>query len=97
MLPRQLSHIISTNPSAESDDRLLVTHFQDRVINIKKAFQKQYGYKQAKGMAKMLGALKMNLVGRHHSGIDDCVNILRIVERMVEDGWVPEVKQEPWR
>lgn len=93
MLPRQLSHVISTNPSAKSDEGLLATHFQDRVINIKTAFQKKYGYKNAKGMAKMLGALKMNLVGRHHSGIDDCGNILRMVERMVEDGWVPEVKE----
>ena len=43
-------------------------------------------------MAEMLGALKMDLVGRHHSGIDDCGNILRIAKRMVEDGWVPEVE-----
>jgi ERI1 exoribonuclease 3 len=92
MLPRQLSHIFSTNPSAGSDDRLLVTHFQDRVINIKTAFQKTYGHK-GRGMANMLRALKMDLVGRHHSGIDDCGNILRIVKRMVDDGWVPEIKQ----
>ena len=94
MLPQQLSQIISTNPSAESDDLLLVTHFQQRVINIKKAFQKKYGHKRAKGMAEMLKALNMHLVGRHHSGIDDCGNILRIVKRMVNDGWVPEVKPE---
>lgn len=92
MLPQQLSQIASTNPSAESDGRLLVTHFQKRLINIKKDFQVKYGYKHAKGMAKMLGALKMDLEGRHHSGIDDCGNILRIAERMVDDGWVPEVK-----
>jgi len=94
MLPQQLSQIISTNPSAESDDLLLSTHFQQRVINIKMAFQKKYGYKNAKGMAKMLGALNMHLEGRHHSGIDDCGNILRIVKRMVDDGWVPEVEPE---
>jgi len=94
MLPQQLSQIISTNATAESDDRLLVTHFQERVINIKTAFREKYGYKHAKGMAKMLGALNIRLVGRHHSGIDDCGNILRIVKRMVDDGWVPEVKPE---
>ena len=91
MLPRQLDHIISTNPSASSDDHLIATHFQGRVINIKTAFQKNYKYKHAKGMDKMLKALKMELLGRHHSGIDDCGNILRIVERMMDDGWVPEV------
>lgn len=94
MLPQQLSQITSTNPSAESDDVLLSTHFRRRVINIKTAFQAKYGYKHGKGMAKMLGALRMDLVGRHHSGIDDCGNILRIAERMVDDGWVPEVKPE---
>ena len=94
MLPQQLSHIISTNSSAESDDLILSTHFQQRVINIKKAFQKKYGHKRLKGMAEMLEALDMRLVGRHHSGIDDCGNILEIVKRMVDDGWVPEVKPE---
>jgi len=94
MLPLQLSQIASTNPSAESDNRLLATHFQERVINIKTAFRQKYEYKHARGMAKMLGALKMDLEGRHHSGIDDCGNILRIAKRMVDDGWVPEVKPE---
>jgi ERI1 exoribonuclease 3 len=93
MLPQQLSQIISTNPSAKSDDRLVVTHFQERVINIKRPFQKQYN-RNGKGMAKMLGALKLTLEGRHHSGIDDCGNILRIAKRIVDDGWVPEVKPE---
>ena len=93
MLPQQLSQIASTNPSAKSDDGLLGTHFQQRVINIKTAFQEKYGY-NGKGMANMLRALKMDLVGRHHSGIDDCANILRIAQRMVDDGWVPEVKPE---
>ena len=94
MLPQQLSQIISTNPSAESDDRLLVTHFQERLINIKSAFQKKYGHKRARGMKGMLGVLKIGLEGRHHSGIDDCGNILRIAKRMIDDGWVPEVKPE---
>ncbi|KAF9650514.1 exonuclease RNase T and DNA polymerase III [Thelephora ganbajun] len=94
MLPRQLSQIMSANPSAKSDDRLLVTHFQERVINIKTTFQGKYGYKHSKEMAQMLGALNIHLVGRHHSGIDDCGNILRIVKRMLDDGWVPEVKPE---
>lgn len=92
MLPQQLSQIISANPSAEADDLLLSTHFQQRLINIKTAFQAKYGYKKGKGMAEMLGALRMDLEGRHHSGIDDCGNILRIAKRMVDDGWVPEVR-----
>jgi len=93
MLPQQLSKIVSKNPSAESDELLLSTHFQ-RVINIKTAFQKQYGCRRAGGMKHMLGTLKLPLVGRHHSGIDDCGNILRIVKRMVDDGWVPEINPD---
>jgi hypothetical protein len=34
----------------------------------------------------MLKHLKMDLVGRHHSGIDDCRNLARIVIRLIEDG-----------
>ena len=37
----------------------------------------------------MLTTLKMDLEGRHHSGIDDCKNIGRIATRMLEDGWRP--------
>jgi len=90
MLPRQLSHINSTNPSASSDDRLLVTHFQQRLISIDVAFKEYYGSK-ADEIKPMLGELGMDFVGRLHSGIDDCENILRIVKRMMDDGWVPEV------
>jgi len=40
----------------------------------------------ASGMAECLKKLKLPLVGKHHSGIDDCKNIAAIVKRMVEDG-----------
>ena len=39
-------------------------------------------------MAGMLSELKMELVGKHHSGIDDCRNICRIVQRMIQEGCV---------
>ncbi|PIL31593.1 hypothetical protein GSI_06295 [Ganoderma sinense ZZ0214-1] len=61
----------------------------NRWINVKKSFQQQYGLKYSKGMAGMLKHANMELEGRHHSGIDDCKNILRIVQRMREDGWKP--------
>ena len=88
MLPRQLSHTNPTNPSAHSDDLLLVTHFQDRLISIEVPFQHHYE-SSADEIDEMLKELEMDLVGRHHSGIDDCGNILRIVKRMMDDGWVP--------
>eukprot|EP01090_Pellita_catalonica_P021082 TRINITY_DN7800_c0_g1_i1.p1 TRINITY_DN7800_c0_g1~~TRINITY_DN7800_c0_g1_i1.p1 ORF type:complete len:208 (-),score=26.70 TRINITY_DN7800_c0_g1_i1:9-632(-) len=47
-------------------------------INIKKCFD-QFYKKRARGMAGMLKDLGIPLTGRHHSGIDDCRNILKIV------------------
>lgn len=58
-------------------------------INIIKSFQKHYRRSKGAGMAKMLRKLKIPLEGRHHSGIDDCKNIARIVMKMQADGWEP--------
>jgi inhibitor of KinA sporulation pathway (predicted exonuclease) len=54
---------------------------------VKKAFGKLYG-RRTNGMLDMLNRLNLELEGRHHSGIDDCKNISRVVQRMLEDGWV---------
>ncbi|KAI8981292.1 ribonuclease H-like domain-containing protein [Trametes punicea] len=62
----------------------------NRWINIKKSYQWFYGLRYAKGMDGMLRHARMTLEGRHHSGIDDCKNILRLVRRMRQDGWKPE-------
>ena len=45
--------------------------------------------KRGLGMVRMLNMLGLRLVGRHHSGIDDCRNIARIVQRMIQAGWTP--------
>jgi ERI1 exoribonuclease 3 len=53
-------------------------------INIKKVFPAKYyseeviKSKRLPGMAEMLNCLKMELIGKHHSGIDDAFNIARI-------------------
>jgi len=54
-------------------------------INIKLLFAEFYKTKE-KGMAGMLKDLGIELTGRHHSGIDDCRNISKIVKRMIQDG-----------
>eukprot|EP01125_Pyxidicula_operculata_P006093 TRINITY_DN2122_c0_g1_i6.p1 TRINITY_DN2122_c0_g1~~TRINITY_DN2122_c0_g1_i6.p1 ORF type:complete len:263 (-),score=37.42 TRINITY_DN2122_c0_g1_i6:523-1311(-) len=59
-------------------------------INIKKIFEKTYKSK-ATGMASMLNGLKIPLEGKHHSGIDDCKNITKIVKKCIEDGAVLDV------
>eukprot|EP01095_Lingulamoeba_sp_RSL-Kostka_P006235 TRINITY_DN194_c2_g1_i1.p1 TRINITY_DN194_c2_g1~~TRINITY_DN194_c2_g1_i1.p1 ORF type:complete len:210 (-),score=47.29 TRINITY_DN194_c2_g1_i1:650-1279(-) len=54
-------------------------------INIKKVHQKHYKKRKQLGMAKLLKYFNLELVGRHHSGIDDCVNISRILVEMLND------------
>lgn len=49
-----------------------------RWINIKKPFSQRLN-RPAAGMAGMLNSLGLVLEGRHHSGIDDCKNIAKIV------------------
>lgn len=73
-LPRELNNKKIKNKEAYS-------HF----INIKDEFE--YFYKnKAYGMDGMLKYLKLTLDGKHHSGIDDCRNISKILIKMVEDG-----------
>ena len=50
-------------------------HFQ-RWANVKEVFRQHRGSKPG-GMVEMLRALGLDLVGRHHSGIDDTRNIAR--------------------
>lgn len=71
--------------------------FAERWINVKRAFQDVYCIRSKKGlgMVRMLDISGLELVGRHHSGIDDCRNIARIVQKMIQDGWQPTV--EAWR
>lgn len=37
----------------------------------------------------MLQHQKLTLEGRHHSGIDDCYNAVRIAQQMIKDGFDP--------
>lgn len=85
MLPAQLalSAIDGVDPSGD----LLPPY--NRFINIKDAYRKHYRLRYNNSMLAMLQGLKLELEGRHHSGIDDCKNILRIVRKMREDGWKP--------
>jgi len=84
MLPSQAS--ISNTPSTSIH---LDARFR-RWFNMKVQFRLTYPDKgQNGGMGYFLNALRMKLEGRHHSGIDDCKNIARIVRRMRDDGWEP--------
>lgn len=58
-------------------------------INIKRGFEKVYGASKSGGIPQMCEALKIEMKGRLHSGIDDCENIAQIILQMRTDGWVP--------
>jgi len=75
-LPRELS-----NKSLKTKD------VYKSFINIKEEFKKFYKTK-AYGMEGMLKFLNLSLDGRHHSGIDDCRNISKILIKLVEDGHI---------
>jgi ERI1 exoribonuclease 3 len=84
MLP--LQHAFS---ASEDSSLLPMDPIFQRWMNIKTAFKKHYQKSHPKGMKSMLNQLKLGLEGRHHSGLDDCRNISRIVRKMQEDGWEP--------
>jgi len=62
------------------------THFR-RWINIMDEFRRFYRMRP-RGMVGMLEQLNIVLLGRHHSGIDDCRNIVKVWQRMLTDGYL---------
>ncbi|XP_032243157.1 ERI1 exoribonuclease 3 [Nematostella vectensis] len=68
MLPLQCKHLNIPVP----------TYFR-KWINIKKVYSDVMGKQSKIGMPGMLHGLGLELVGRHHSGIDDARNITKIL------------------
>ena len=58
-------------------------------INIKRPFVRVTGLR-ASGMMGMLRDLRIPHTGRHHSGIDDCKNIAKIVRELAARGHIYE-------
>jgi len=71
MLPNQLK--INNNKAHKA---------YSRWINIKQVFKSVYKY-NCSGMMDVLKYLKINHVGRHHNGYDDCLNISLIFEHLM--------------
>lgn len=65
-----------------------VSQIYTRFVNIKDEFRKFYHIDKKFGMVDMLNSLSIQLVGHHHSGIDDCRNIAFVFERMCLDGYI---------
>merc|ERR1712059_1445 len=81
MLPRQ-----SKYSGVALSDLLDVGESGD-FINLKFSYQEHTG-KYGKGLKEMQGFLGLDFQGRHHSGIDDCRNILLIMEELAKRGLV---------
>ncbi|VDD79966.1 unnamed protein product [Mesocestoides corti] len=64
-------------------------------INLSHAFHTFYRYPQTQKctLATMLNDLDLSFVGQHHSGLDDAMNILRVVQIMLADGCQLRVNQ----
>ena len=60
-----------------------------RYINIKEVFKTCFGYKETKcSMTDMLKYVDLELDGKHHSGIDDSRNIAKILQRILDTGFL---------
>ncbi|TCD61313.1 ERI1 exoribonuclease member 3 [Steccherinum ochraceum] len=86
MLPKQLE--LSESAHGLDASGVLIPPYNDW-INLKAAFRRHRKSRHENGMAAMLKVLKLELEGRHHSGIDDCKNILRIIQELKKQGWAP--------
>jgi inhibitor of KinA sporulation pathway (predicted exonuclease) len=65
-----------------------------RWVNVKVPFRAWRPRKGAAGMPQMLALLGLELEGRHHRGIDDCRNIVKIVRALAERGQTIAVTSE---
>ncbi|KAJ3395874.1 ERI1 exoribonuclease 3 [Lobulomyces angularis] len=96
MLPRQ----------AKNSNVKVPVYFQEW-INIKTPFKLYLANSKIKnnkrlGMPTMLKTFGLPLIGRHHSGLDDCRNICNITYKLIQNGillektgeWSQELKEE---
>jgi len=63
-----------------------IPSYYNHWINLVNFYENFYN-KKVKGMVNMLEILKIQLIGHHHSGIDDCQNIVQIVKKMTSEGF----------
>ncbi|KAL1812527.1 hypothetical protein ACET3Z_022592 [Daucus carota] len=59
-------------------------------INLKDVYLNFYNRK-ARGMLTLMWSLKITVAGNHHLGIDDVMNIARVLQRMIIDGVVLQI------
>lgn len=72
---------------------VIPNHIYRSVINIKTAYTSVYGIKGG-DMAAMLNTSKIQLEGRHHSGLDDSKNIAKLAQHFTDKGfrWTKDIR-----
>jgi inhibitor of KinA sporulation pathway (predicted exonuclease) len=73
-------------PKQASYSSVSVPSYLKSWCNVKKIFRKVYGSK--KSLKKMMEFYGLKWIGRHHSGLDDCKNILQVIEEMEKAGYM---------
>ena len=86
MLPAQC---LVTDPPITTLPRLY-----SRWQNVRELFKVVKGRRWAPGMKRMMEAMEIPLVGKHHRGIDDSRNIAKIYLALLREGGVAEVTGE---
>ena len=66
--------------------KLKQNNFYKNWLDLKDEYRKFY-LRHPGGMMNMLKDLQIEHTGKHHSGISDCENTVKIVMRMLNDGW----------
>lgn len=62
-----------------------LNNYYSKWKDLKSEFEYFYGRKGG-GMMNMLSKLNIEHTGKHHSGISDCENTVKIVKKMISDG-----------
>lgn len=70
-------------PNQAQAQNFRVPSYFNQWVNLKKIYGSAMK-EHAGGMVQMLKGLGLNLEGRHHSGIDDCLNIARVLIKLLE-------------
>ena len=86
MFPRQCT---ITNTKSMIPNR--VKNLFSQWTNVKVVYSDFKKYTKLYGMARMLDDIGLKLIGRHHSGIDDCRNITEICIYLLNNGCVNEL------
>ncbi|KAG2392048.1 hypothetical protein C9374_013533 [Naegleria lovaniensis] len=78
MIPHQVFHEKKCIP--------LVKSHLSQWCNVKDVYGRFMQKQKVNGMLTMLNGLNLELEGKHHSGIDDCKNIARVICELVSKG-----------